>query len=337
MKEYQPPYSKSRTIPFSQVEVSDSFWSSIQRTNTEKAIFHQYTQLEKSYTIDNFRLVAKEKEGFREGYFYSDSDAHKWAEAAANILERNRNLELEELLDSFFKLVENAQDDDGYIFTYNQFHFPNKRWLNFQFEHELYVIGHLIEAVIAYYAVTKKDNILKIGIKAADLLVDRFKSLSPSETPGHEEIELALIKLYRLTKNSDYLELAEKFIEKRGKNRFFFLKLTKDKHSVGKRSEIVAEQRRRYFYNKSDKVEKKMSDLSSTVIRGSKTRFYISRFTGKYFQQYRPIRKMKKPEGHSVRFGYFVTAVAMLYKENGDRSIITTLEKLWDSMVQKRF
>src|SRR4030095_9335779 len=200
-----------------QVNISDSFWSPRLAVNAEQAIFHQWKQLEATHGIDNFRIAAGEKDGFREGFFFADSDAYKWLDAASRIYAIHADPELASLIDSFVSLLMLAQMPDGYIFTYNQIHFPTQRWVNLQVEHELYCHGHLIEAGVSHYEATGRRDLLDVCVKAADLLVSDFLNASNDKTCGHEEIELALVRLYRVTQNENYLELARQFLERRAR------------------------------------------------------------------------------------------------------------------------
>ncbi|MDQ2691326.1 MAG: glycoside hydrolase family 127 protein, partial [Chloroflexota bacterium] len=118
------------------VLINDTFWSPRLDVNAKKAIFHQWAQLEATRCIDNFRIAAGEKEGFREGYFFADSDAYKWLDAASRIYALHPDPELGALMESFIALLSRAQMPDGYLFTYNQIHFPGQRWVNLQIEHE---------------------------------------------------------------------------------------------------------------------------------------------------------------------------------------------------------
>jgi len=124
-----------------QVTLHDPVWSPRLDTNAQRAIFHQWEQLEASGCIDNFRIAAGEKDGFREGWFFADSDAHKWLDAAARIFTHHPDPRLAALMDGLIALLARAQSPDGYLFTYNQIHFPGTRWVNLQIEHELYCPG----------------------------------------------------------------------------------------------------------------------------------------------------------------------------------------------------
>ena len=153
-------------------ETQTDFWQSRFQMNAQDAILYQWEQLEKTRCIDNFRIAAGLKEGFREGYFFADSDAYKWLDAASRILARNPSPRLKAIVDMFIGILAKAQEDDGYLYTYNQIHFGSSRWQNLQVEHEMYCMGHLIEAGVSHYKATGQTEMLVIVRRAADLLVD---------------------------------------------------------------------------------------------------------------------------------------------------------------------
>ena len=128
-------------IPAMNINIKCGFWGPRLKMNADKAIYHQWEQLEKTGCIENFRLVADGVEGVREGWFFADSDAFKWLDAAARIYASYPSMKLKSLMDSFIELIGRVQTEDGYIFTYNQFFFPDLRWQNLQIEHELYCHG----------------------------------------------------------------------------------------------------------------------------------------------------------------------------------------------------
>ena len=207
-----------------QVALDDPFWSSRVQVNAAHAIFHQRAQLEASGCIANFRIAAGEQEGWREGWFFADSDAYKWLDAASRIVAGQPNARLAALMDDLIALVSRAQAADGYIFTYNQIHFPGTRWMNLQIEHELYCHGHLIEAGVSHYEATGRTELLAIARRVADLLVRDFGGRGPERTPGHEEVEIALLRLHRVTGHAAYLDLARHFLEQRGRTPRFALR-----------------------------------------------------------------------------------------------------------------
>ena len=121
-----------------------------------------------------------------------------------------------------------SQEEDGYLFTWNQLYFPDTRWINMQVEHELYTAGHFIEAGISHLAATGKKDLFNLVLKSADLVVKDFARISSASAPGHQEIEIALLKLYRLTGKKEYLGTAEQFLLKRGHNKLFGFIMLRD-------------------------------------------------------------------------------------------------------------
>lgn len=337
-------------LAYRQVHIHDSFWSPRLVVNATKAIFHQWKQLEATRCIDNFRIAAGEKEGFREGWFFADSDAFKWLDAASRIYALHPDPELGSLMDAFISLIARAQTDDGYLFTYNQIHFPNRRWVNLQIEHELYCHGHLIEAGVSHYEATGRRDLLDLCIKAADLLVRKFLNASNDKTCGHEEIEIALIRLYRITRNEDYLELARRFVERRGRFTFFPIHLLRQFSSHDNRKEYVSEMRKAYLAEHPEyKFSRLPGDNYAKKPRFSRARWYINAARGLYAQQHVPIRKQTVPVGHAVRFGYLETAIAMLCRETGKMDwqhlhlrgrqvsdLLSVMEQAWEQMVTRR-
>jgi hypothetical protein len=321
-----------------QVHIRDEFWDSRLETNAERAIAHQWEQLERTGCIENFRLVAGEREGFREGYFFADSDAFKWLDAAARVYASRPTERLKRRMDAFIALIGRAQAQDGYIYTYNQLLFPDVRWANLQIEHELYCHGHLIEAAVSHFEATGERSLLEIATRAADLLVREFTGAGPEATPGHEEIEIALIRLHHVTQDRRYLDLARHFIEQRGRIRGFLLHIWQQNRSVGQREESVRRRRAAYVAAHPEHEERFQlpPDNVSPKPPGDMLRFYLSAATGKYFQEHRPVRRQTVPVGHAVRFTYLETAIAMLYEHTGDEALLETLEAAWDHMVRRR-
>ncbi|HVF26369.1 MAG TPA: beta-L-arabinofuranosidase domain-containing protein [Anaerolineales bacterium] len=324
-----------------QVKITDPFWSARLTVNAQKAIFHQWKQLEATRCIDNFRLAAGENEGFREGWFFADSDAYKWLDAASRIYALHADPELASLMDSLISLIGLAQMPDGYIFTYNQLHFLDQRWVNLQVEHELYCHGHLIEAGVSHYEATGRRDLLDLCIKAADLLVHDFLNASNDKTCGHEEIELALIRLYRVTGKADYLELARQFVERRGRTPFYGIHWWLQREDFLKRKAHVEQLRQEYIAKHPAYASFRLpGDNYTKQPPFSKLRNRINALRGLYSQQHTPIRKQTVPVGHSVRFGYLETAIAMLCREVGksDRQsdLQPALEQAWERMVTRR-
>jgi hypothetical protein len=326
-----------RELYASQVRIADDFWQPRLEINACQALVHQWEQLEKSGCIENFRLLAEGKAGFREGWFFADSDVYKWLDAASRVLATHPSDQLAERIEAFITLLGATQASDGYLFTYNQIHFPHVRWANLQIEHELYCHGHLIEAAVSHYQATGQRHLLAIAERAADLLVRTFAGAGPECTPGHEEIEIALIRLYHATGKEEYLSLAEQFIEQRGRVWPFALLIGWQNWQVGRRSKLVRQAREQYQAEHPDHVVFQLPP--GNVSRKPPLigwRYVLSGLTGRYLQQHRPVRRLTAPIGHSVRFVYLETAMAMLYRERGDETLLAPLEAAWERMVNRR-
>ncbi len=318
-------------------KITSGFWHDRLEVNAQRAIFHQWEQLEASGCIENFRIAAGDVDGFREGWFFADSDAYKWLDAASRICASFPNPQLASVMDTFITLVERAQHPDGYLFTYNQIHFPKDRWKNLQIEHELYCHGHLIEAGVSHYEATARTDMLAIARRAADRIVEDFLRKGTDHTPGHEEIEIALLRLYQVTQHKPYLEMARQFIEQRGRNPLFALSLIRQNSSVDQRRNFIKQKKQEYLSAHPEfKPFQLPPDNASKQPRYSRLRWQINALSGKYFQQHAPICKQTVPVGHSVRFAYLETAVAMLARENGDKTLVHALEQVWESMVTRR-
>jgi hypothetical protein len=320
-----------------QVKIADAFWSPRLTVNARQAIFHQWRELEKSGCLDNFRLVTGDKDGFREGWFFADSDAYKWLEAAARIHAAAPDEPLKALMNECIDLFTRSQATDGYLFTYNQLHFPGQRWVDLQVEHELYCHGHLIEAGVAHREATGEITALNVAIKAADLVVRDFLNAGPEKTCGHEEIEIALLRLYRVTQTEAYLELARQFLERRGRISSFPVKLAREFRASNARKEAVRQQRESYAAAHPEyAISKLPPDNFARKPRFSTARWYVNALSGRYAQQHAPIRRQTAPVGHAVRFGYLETAIALLHRLRPDDTLLPALEQTWERLITRR-
>jgi len=204
-------------VPFNMVSITDHFWTARITINRNKTI---PSVLEKCREgrISNFINTSEDNQTEFKGIFYDDSDLYKVLEGIAYSLQSNPDDALESIVDNIIGHIAGAQWDDGYLNTY--YSLPKKqhdaRWHDLKNKHELYCAGHLIEAAIAYYQATGKTTLINIATKFASYITEKFGHHSESGVPGHQEIEIALIKLSRLKKNTKYLKLAKKFLDQRG-------------------------------------------------------------------------------------------------------------------------
>ncbi|WP_042199407.1 glycoside hydrolase family 127 protein [Paenibacillus camerounensis] len=290
-------------------EIKDEFWGRYIKLVQDVVIPYQYEALhdrvpeaEPSHAIANFEIAAGRKSGEFKGWVFQDSDVAKWLEAVGYSLSIRRDPELERQADEVIDLVGEAQQPDGYLDTYFIVKEPGKRWTNLQDCHELYCAGHFIEAAVAYYEATGKDRLLNIVRKLVDHIAEVF---GPEEGKlkgydGHQEIELALVKLYKLTGEQKYLELSSFFIDQRGQEPNFLRQEWEDRGQVT------------HWSGKTDKT-----DLA-------------------YLQAHLPVREQSVAVGHSVRAVYMYTAMADLAALTNDTGLREACERLWQNMTQKQ-
>ena len=296
-------------ISLKNIDITDKFWNKYRSLVKDVIIPYQWDTLndnvpdaEPSHCIENFRIAAGEKKGEFYGAVFQDTDVAKWLEAVAYVLDsQGRDEELEKLADETIDLIGKAQGPDGYLNTYFTIKEPERRWTNLREGHELYTAGHMIEAAVAYYQATGKRRFLDIVMRFADLISKKF---GPEEGkchgyPGHPEIELALVKLYRVTGKKNYLETAKYFVDVRG---------------VGEN----------YFFQEE---------------KGEKYQQIFPEFAGyepEYSQSHKPVREQKTAEGHAVRAVYLYSAMADLAYEYQDEPLLKACEALWKNIVTKR-
>lgn len=218
---FAQPLAKLTAVPFTDVTITDRFWRPRQETNRVASIPVNLENLEKAGNLEDLRLAAQQAtQGFR-GPVFMDSDVYKALEAAAYSLATHRDPALEKQLDVIIASVAAAQQPDGYLDSYFVVKEPTKRWTNLRDWHELYCAGHLIEGAVAHFQATGKRNFLGVAVKLADH-IDSVFGPPPKRLgyPGHPEIELALVKLWRATGERRYFELARFFVENRGRHFF---------------------------------------------------------------------------------------------------------------------
>lgn len=207
-----------QAVPFQHVRIDDAFWGPRLRVNRTATIEANLHQCEITGRIDNFAIAGKLKVGKHKGELYNDSDVYKVLEGIAYTLTLERDAGLEKRTDAIIDQIAAAQQADGYLNTYFTLVKPTERWRNIQHGHELYCAGHLIEAAVAYHQATGKRKFLDVAIRLADHIGTVFGPGKRFETCGHEEIELALVKLHRATGKKAYLEQAKFFLDARGQS-----------------------------------------------------------------------------------------------------------------------
>lgn len=301
---------KSDGVDLKDVKIQEGFWKKYTDLIRNTVIPYQWDALndriadaEPSYAVRNFRIAAGEENGEFGGLVFQDSDAAKWLEAVGYSLAVHPDPELEKAADSLIDLIEKAQHPDGYINTYYTLKEPGNRWTNLLECHELYCAGHMIEAAVSYFKGTGKTKLLEIMCRFADY-IDTVFGTEPGKLSGydgHEEVELALVKLYNATGNKKYLKLAEYFIDQRGEKPFFFLEEWKNRGGMS-------------YWQKGISPEPDTS----------------------YNQAHEPVRKQKDAVGHSVRAVYLYTGMADLAAEKDDKELASACRALWSSIADRQ-
>ena len=214
-------------VTFTDVKIEDGFWLPRMEINRTVTIPFAFKKSEETGRISNFAKAGGLIEGEFEGRRYNDSDVFKIMEGAAYSLSLNRDPELENYRDDLIAKIVAAQEDDGYLFTTRTINPENpapgsgkERWSNLGSSHELYNIGHMYEAAVAYFQATGKDSLLNVALKSANLIAKTFGPGKLQGFPGHQEIEIGLAKLFRITGDEKYLNLAKFFLDIRGPSGF---------------------------------------------------------------------------------------------------------------------
>lgn len=211
-----PFLRKMEPVNFSQVTITDQFWKPRLETHAATTLGVCIEQCEHAtHRVRNFAIAAGVIPGKFEGLVYDDSDLYKMIEGVAYSLKNQDNPTLEAKIDTIIDYISKAQMEDGYLMTYYLLGNIDERWTDMD-KHEMYCCGHLIEAAIAYDDATGKSKLLDVAIRFANHLIDTFGPDKKIWVPGHQEVELALVKLYYKTHDSRYLDFSKWLLAQRG-------------------------------------------------------------------------------------------------------------------------
>jgi len=210
--------STLRALPYHAAQITGGFWANTQQVNRSVSLPHGFAMLEQAGNFRNLRMASGQEEGAFSGYWFADSDVYKWLEAVGWELGRAPDGTLQEMAAAAVALVEAAQQADGYLNSYFQTAASGKRWTDLDHGHELYCAGHLIQAAVAWYRAVGDDRLLTISLRFVDHIYELFGPAGRAETCGHPEIETALVELFRVTGDQRHLDLAQLFIDRRGRN-----------------------------------------------------------------------------------------------------------------------
>ncbi|MEM2913660.1 MAG: glycoside hydrolase family 127 protein [Candidatus Bathyarchaeia archaeon] len=210
-------FAKLHPVPIESVRLKDNFWAPRLKIIEENTLPSQYKLLHDTGRVFNFRRAAGKEKGDFQGLVFNDSDIYKWLEAAAFSYAYDPNPDLLAKSREIIDEIAAAQDEDGYLDTYFTFERKSERWKNLRDLHELYCAGHLMQAAVAFYRATGERKILDIACRSADHIISVFGPNKRMGVPGHPEVEMALVELYRTVGKKEYLDLAAFFVDNRGK------------------------------------------------------------------------------------------------------------------------
>jgi DUF1680 family protein len=292
-------------VSYRKVTIDGGFWGTkvdqaidVILPRSWEALNDRIPETKKSGCIDNFLIAAGRKKGEHHGYNFQDSDLAKWIEGVAHGLARRPDAKLEKRADWAIQLIGEIQDKSGYLDTCFTIQDRDKRWSNTRDCHELYVAGHHLEAAMAYFETTGKRDYLDTSLKNVEHIAKVFgrkKGQIPSY-PGHSELELALVKLYRMSGEKKHLDLAAYFINERG--------------------------RKPVYYD----IEKKKRNGGS---------HWSDCFKGKYHIVHKPFREQTEPVGHAIRAIYLYCGATDVAKETGDKDLAKVVKTIWRNMTRK--
>ncbi len=302
----QPSFARFVPVDHTRVSFNAGFWKSWSDTVRDTTIPTQYKRLEEERFLEvlDFDKPAGplarpiQPSGLSMQHFF-DSDFGKWIEAASYTLKNNPSADLEAKIDYIVEKLENGQMADGYLNSWFIRREPEKRWTNLRDLHEMYSMGHLLEGAVAYFAATGKRRFLDVMIRAVDHIIDMFGD-EPGKIRGydaHEEIELALVTLYRVTRDPRHLKLATYFVDERGQMPSYY----------------------------DDEAR----------LRGEDPADYVYQ-TYAYSQAHVPVREQTQVVGHAVRAMYLFSAMADLAYENDDPTLKATCDKLFDNLIGRQ-
>ncbi len=325
--------NQSRPVHLRNIQVEDSFWKGAMELVRKEVIPYQWDALndkvegaapsfcmrnyklagkitknrklkdyqEKIWTTDIFETLPEDRKHLEDrfyGFLFQDSDFSKWIEAVGYSLTQHPDEELEKVADEAIDIVCAAQQDNGYLDTFYIINDMSKVFSNLRDNHELYCFGHLAEGAVAYYQATGKDKLLKAACRYADYIDECFgrEEGKINGYPGHEIAEMALVRLYEVTGESRYLELADYFVTERGVRPYYFDREFPERVKPGQ------EQEERYHYH----------------------------------QAHKPVKQQDEAVGHAVRAVYLYSGMADLARLTGDEEMYEACERLWENITTRK-
>jgi DUF1680 family protein len=313
----RPAADRLAPLAVKEVTIADAFWAPRLEVNRTRTLDHVLKEIEGTGGLRNFDLAAGKATGAFGGPFWADSDVYKWIEGASWTLAKHPDPALDAKVDALIARIAAAQQPDGYLHTFVQTSVPELRFKNFAFFHEDFSSGHLFEAAVAHHLATGKQTLLTVATRLADLFDREYGPGKQDYIPGHEGIELALVKLSRVTGEKRYFDLAKAMIDRRGQKPSIF---------------------ERQF--KQLDANRTVDFLGKPLRIGEwYERFYLrdpSTFDTRYAQDHVPVREQKEAVGHAVRAMFLYCAMADVVHETSDAAMWAASKALHDSVTLRR-
>ncbi|UJW85084.1 glycoside hydrolase family 127 protein [Devosia sp. SL43] len=300
--------SRYAPVNFPAVKLEGKFWHERLETVLTRTIPSQHKKLAEYTILDSIKLPSpppplrfpRHPNGFTVQVFW-DSDVGKWIEAASYALAHRRDEDIEAKIEAIVDDLEKAQADDGYLNCWYLGREPEKRWTNLRDNHEMYNAGHLLEGAVAYFQVTGRRRFLEVMERYLDHIYSQFGT-EPGKRrgyDGHEEIELAVMKLYYLTGDKKHLDFVTYMINERGRQPHYF--------DIERQAREAGEGKQPYVFSNYE-----------------------------YSQSHKPVREQDKVVGHAVRAMYLYTAMADLAAEIDDPDLKHACQVLWDDVMETK-
>jgi uncharacterized protein len=310
--------TRTSEVPLNQIAIEDDFWSPRLQVNRTRTLDHVYEELEATGCIKNFDLAAGKASGSFGGPWWADSDVYKWLEGASCVLGSYPNANLDRRVDELIAKIAAAQQPDGYLNTHVQVEAPDLRFRDLAFFHEDFSSGHMFEGAVAHYQATGKRTFLDVATRLADCFDATFGPGKRDGLSGHEGIELAWVRLYRVTGEQRYLKLAEFYLNERGQ-----------KPSVFEREYNSLPADRTVLWREGQPI--KLRALQDHLYRAHPPAFDTS-----YCQDHQPVRQQSVAVGHAVRAMFLYSGMADVVYETGDTGLLAALNSLHDSVTLRR-
>lgn len=319
-----PLLSACRPLPLKRVRLGGGFWAAVQERIRGTALRHQWEMLEQHGAVENLRIAAGRTRGLHRGPPWVDADLYKWLEAATALSARfPADLWLASRVEEVADLLDAAQLPDGYLHSWHQHWAPRARWSATLLHHELFCAGHLLEAAAAELEANAPPRLLPTAQRLAEHLLDTFTERP--DVPGHPEIELALVRLARASGDQSLIELARRFIARRGVSTRWPLELVRQ----GWRSwrAMRAATRRRKLAGQTEPLAAPPGWREAGW--RAWLRFGASLRSGRYFQLHKPLQLQETAEGHAVRAMYLYGGAVDVAVETGDEWLLNAMRGLW--------